>query len=479
MVGSRTSPCTKAEPLVVLFCMHRSGSSFTARLLQSLGMSLGPFALGGADESNPHGHFEALPFLTLNRELQLKAFGFADDLPADAATLRRFRETGGQWPSETAISDSQWQEGRQLIHQLVTSDPVSGFKDPRTALTWPFWQRVLQGFPGLRIVPVFLLRSPHEIAMSLFQRSHGDFCYGDALDAVAVHFRRMKAIRDEWQGEQVDLHFDPQTFTQKVPKAVELCGMKWDESELTTAYDPDCRHHRPAVIAHDAQSLFEQMGGSEHRLAEGDNLKNLMADAALREQVLRDRLARLTTVDQENGLLVQQVATLRMVEANVHDLSAKLAVAEQEISEHQQRIASYHARLCALEAEKLIWDAYRRSRGWVVLETAWQFRLWLIPRQSWRESTIRIFFLLARAIYRRVRGGMSLLRSLSSRPPGEAAIQHGQSRSSEPAALHDSGGTMGEIRTHFGNTLRGWKAWSPATQRIDSIGALAISGWKS
>ena len=60
--------------------------------------------------------------------------------------------------------------------------------------TWPFWRQVLQAFPSLRVVVVPLLRSPHEIAMSLCTRSDGVLGYWTSLDLVAVHFRRMKAI---------------------------------------------------------------------------------------------------------------------------------------------------------------------------------------------------------------------------------------------------------------------------------------------
>ena len=59
--------------LVVFLSMHRCGSSVTASTLHSLGMSLGPFELNEALPSNPHGHFEAVPFLQLNRRIQERA----------------------------------------------------------------------------------------------------------------------------------------------------------------------------------------------------------------------------------------------------------------------------------------------------------------------------------------------------------------------------------------------------------------------
>jgi hypothetical protein len=314
-------------------------------------MSLGPFELVGPHESNPYGHFEAAPFVSLNWDLQFKAFGFGDDSPLDPVTWRRFRETCGQWPSELAIPDSQWQQGKELVHQLVMSGPVSGFKDPRTALTWPFWRRVLQEFPGLRVVPLFLIRSPHEIAMSLFQRVHGDYCYDDALDVTAIHFRRMKGILDEWQGDHAVLQFEPQIYSRQAPKAVEMCGLKWDDAIFTEVYDPHCRHHAPTMIVHEAQSLFEQMGGSEERLAERDNLRQLMADAAVREEAFRRRAAKLAAVEEENRAIQQQLAELRLVEANQHAVCAQAAEANNRRETLEFELREARTKLGELEQE--------------------------------------------------------------------------------------------------------------------------------
>src|SRR5262249_54772188 len=159
--------------LVILLSMHRCGSSLTANILQRLGLSLGPFELNGAAPSNPFGHFEAMPFMWLNRELQELAFGFKDDLSSSPQVHARFCETQGEWPEGIRFPEGLLERGRSLIRALVDSGKVSGFKDPRTVLTWPFWRRVLEDFPGLRVVPVSLVRSPHEIAMSLVSRRKG------------------------------------------------------------------------------------------------------------------------------------------------------------------------------------------------------------------------------------------------------------------------------------------------------------------
>ena len=246
----------QGKNLVVFFGMHRSGSSFSARLFQRVGLSLGPFELGGADESNPYGHFESIPFVALNRELQLGALGFEDDAPIDLEVLRHFRDCQGQWTPGHAYPPHLRQYGRKLLEDLVASGPVSGFKDPRTVLTWPFWRNVLRDFPGLRVIGVFLLRSPHEIAMSMFQRSRGICSYEDALDIVAVHYRRMLEIFDTWRGDRAVLQFEPRLFAEQAPHTMELCGLKWDESAFAEVYDPACRHHQSERIAHEVQALI-------------------------------------------------------------------------------------------------------------------------------------------------------------------------------------------------------------------------------
>ena len=152
-------------------------------------MSLGPFPLMGAHSSNIYGHYESLPFYMLNRKLQEIALGFPDDVPKSEEVQTRFLEGKGIWRKGVRIPDELFDEGRRLITGLVGSGVVSGFKDPRTVLTWPFWLQVLEEFPSLRVVVVPLLRSPHEIAMSLCTRSDGALGYWASLDLIAVHFR--------------------------------------------------------------------------------------------------------------------------------------------------------------------------------------------------------------------------------------------------------------------------------------------------
>ena len=269
--------------LVVILCMHRSGSSLVANLLQRLGMSLGPFELLGASPSNVHGHFEAMPMYRLDQELLTQVFGFSEDIPQSPEVLHRFCQCDGRWSLESSsVPEELFERGRTLIEQLVASGQVSGFKDPRVPLLWPFWSRVFAGFSGLRVVPLFLARSPHEIAMSIFMRSQGALAYGDALDVTAVHFRRLNGIVAAWPGESAVVRFDPRVFAQDLREAAKTCRLAWSEEALSQVYDASCKHHEPATVAHQAEELFCQLGKTRW-LGSGCDSENLRLETGCRD----------------------------------------------------------------------------------------------------------------------------------------------------------------------------------------------------
>ncbi len=285
--------------LVVIVSMHRSGSSLTASLFQRLGMSLGPFELIGANESNKHGHFEAVPFHVLDRELQALTVGFPDDVPESQDTLRQFCEAEGCRPRPgvpgaqhgarlgAPIPAEAYDRGCAMVRELVESAPISGFKDPRSLLLWPFWQDVFGRFTGLEVIPLFLSRSPHEIAMSIFTRGKGRLAYEDALDVTGAYFQRMLEVHERWAGPQAVIRFDPRVFTFDLRRAAEICGLAWSDAVFAEVYDPSCHHHEPAAVAHPAQEAFDRLAGGLSRLPEEANLRCLANDAAKRQTLMR------------------------------------------------------------------------------------------------------------------------------------------------------------------------------------------------
>ena len=164
-----------------------------------------PGSCARPSRSNPHGYFEAMPILELNRAVQALIHGFTEDLPETEEAVAAFLATEGRWDDwAEQVPEEYVQRGRSLIRTLLDSGKISGFKDPRTVLLWPFWRRVLSAFPDVRVVPVALLRSPHEIAMSLFTRSRRrdrlldlPGCRGGAFPATPGDHRKLESSRAE------------------------------------------------------------------------------------------------------------------------------------------------------------------------------------------------------------------------------------------------------------------------------------------
>ena len=144
------------EPRVVcVLGMHRAGTSAITRVLNLLGLDLGPpDQLIPPIPSNPRGHWEHWSISNLNEEI-----------------LERF---GGSWSRPPALPDG-WEtapiledmrfRARALLERSFSGVPLWGWKDPRMCLTLPFWRHLL---PPVRYV--VCLRNVVDVARSLEAR---------------------------------------------------------------------------------------------------------------------------------------------------------------------------------------------------------------------------------------------------------------------------------------------------------------------
>jgi hypothetical protein len=140
---------------VVVLGMHRSGTSLAARLLELGGLRMCPAAdLVQNCWSNPTGHWESRRLMVANDRL-LAALGAAWDRPPVGNVAGRLR---GLVPAL----------GESLRAEFHASYPMTEWiwKDPRAAITLPFWRDVL---PQLAVV--LMLRNPLEVARSLEARN--------------------------------------------------------------------------------------------------------------------------------------------------------------------------------------------------------------------------------------------------------------------------------------------------------------------
>jgi hypothetical protein len=351
--------------LVVLLSMHRCGSSLTASILQRLGMSLGPFELIDADAANPYGHFEALPFHRLNRQIQGLAYGFSDDLPGSPQVLARFCETRGEWDPEIHIPQELVGEGRSAVRALLDSGQVSGFKDPRTVLTWPFWEQVLAGFPGVRVIRLGLLRSPHEIAMSLVSRRSGWRGYWESLDVIAVHLRRQKLILEGAVTPVPSLCFGGLDYLKSLEIAVGHCGLAWNAGTVLDVFDRSAVHQQPAAILHESQDLFDSMCGENaaYRDFEG-NRQRQEKDARFLENLRLDQWRSHEEREAQSREELQRLsARAASIDGELRDTQSRLAEMQGRLAESQRISLSLQSQLIESES-KLIHAQEREITAW-------------------------------------------------------------------------------------------------------------------
>jgi hypothetical protein len=141
--------------------MHRSGTSAVARGLKALSVYLGNNFLDAQPE-NPTGYWEDKGIVELNeRVLKVLRLTWDDVAPTAPRAFNGWR----MWRLRRDM--------RRYLRRNFTSQPLWGFKDPRTLRLLPFWLRVLHE-SNVDDAYVLVIRNPSSVAASLFKRQAMD-----------------------------------------------------------------------------------------------------------------------------------------------------------------------------------------------------------------------------------------------------------------------------------------------------------------
>ena len=144
-------------PITLVLGPHRSGSSITTKLLQSLGCELGN-DLVGAESSNPMGHFENLKVHTFHEGLLQRANTDWKN-PAPLRNNKFIQDNRGQIE----------QDLKSLLDELVLDEKITALKEPRISILLDLWKPALKEYNGL-VKVVLTIRHPSEVAASLARR---------------------------------------------------------------------------------------------------------------------------------------------------------------------------------------------------------------------------------------------------------------------------------------------------------------------
>lgn len=151
-----SSILSSSRPVIILG-MHRSGTSAVTRLLNILGLELGPYLMQPSKD-NEKGYWEHKDIVDLHDQV-LAALGssWCDTRPLPEG-----------WQHREDISRLK-QELSAVIERDFAGGPLWGFKDPRTCRLLPLWHSIFEAL-GVRPSFVIVHRHPEEVAASLARR---------------------------------------------------------------------------------------------------------------------------------------------------------------------------------------------------------------------------------------------------------------------------------------------------------------------
>ncbi len=151
----------RRSEVVLCVGMHRSGTSLTASMLESLGVCL-PGELIAADSANQSGYFENKTIVAAQEKL-LRELGYwwpteraSRGIPASVVQLKVYKDYV-DWLTN------------HLYEILAESNDQIAIKDPRTSLLIPAWRHAAVRL-GLSLRAVICIRDPRDVCWSLVWR---------------------------------------------------------------------------------------------------------------------------------------------------------------------------------------------------------------------------------------------------------------------------------------------------------------------
>ena len=288
---------------LVIFGMHRSGTSLLAKLCNLAGAAL-PEAIIGASESNQAGHWEPRRMAEYNDEILVELGRSWDDFRDIEMTPRQERDYVEQL--------------KYLIQDDYKDAPHIVLKEPRSSR---FVKPTLQalGELGYRVCPVHAIRHPIEVAHSLKSR-----------DEIADRFGGLYWLRyvlDVEQGLR-DTDHRVVSYSDALERPEETVlglydhfNLPLDEATLAEGVgafvQPDLRHHEahswtgaPAYYRDWVRPVYEALKGSAPAAPSGDDfsvIDQVSADLSASAKALHDLRSGVREAESKSNAVLEDL----------------------------------------------------------------------------------------------------------------------------------------------------------------------------
>jgi hypothetical protein len=341
--------------------MHRSGTSLVGQILHHCGLYLGPYDLLAAPAAdNRDGYWEHPDVRQLNDDILSHFGGGWDVAPSLPAGWEKLPEL-----------EPLRRRALTLIRQF-DGWRYWGWKDPRSALTMPFWRQLI---PGLKVV--ICVRNPLEVARSLSQRGMSSLAFGLRLWHT-YYERLLAAVAPE---DRIVTHYDAYFVdaaaeTSRILAWLDIPASPDTIQRVCSSTADELRHHRSTIadlLAVGAPAAVLQLYGrlcGEVGAPGGAALASVAPEGAATDDytpaapgtslaaalaLLQAHEAELATLRPAVATSQTEIAILRLVlqarEAEVAFLMPALAARETEIEGYARELETTRAILQAREAE--------------------------------------------------------------------------------------------------------------------------------
>ena len=247
---------TEKSRAICVLGMHRSGTSLVAGMLEALGAYIGERnEMIAPSEVNPKGFWERLDILSFHEELL-------------AALARRWDTAEPLSEGWSEIDSVRLYEGRltKFIRERFSEHALWAWKDPRTCLLLPLWEKVLVGLKvNARYVCVF--RNPLEVAQSLLRRD------GFSLQkSLGIWLNYNVSLLSSVPAERSlfllygDLLEKQAQEIQRLAKFTGAADRGVSYQNVEKLPDPDLYHNRAFGIEQDLSSLPDTVARFYHKI---------------------------------------------------------------------------------------------------------------------------------------------------------------------------------------------------------------------
>jgi len=368
-----------SQPILVITGMHRSGTSLVASLLQSAGVDIGKRLMGGG-ETNLKGHFEDLDFVEFHESV-LRSQGISTE----------------GWTLERSIQvQEQYLDKAKSLIQGRLSQPLWGWKDPRTTLFLQFWQKLLP-----EATFVFVYRAPWQVIDSLYRRGDQVFKTNPnfALDLWMNYNQAIIAFYDEFPEKCVIFNSEtitskPDLLTEIIEKELKIdfrreSGSDIYEEKLFNSQISSS--HRPTLVKQyfpEAFELYQELNRrakpsepesssfTEKEFSEFPSYKAWVLQDWLDVQTKERELKRSQAEVERTQVQLQHTqAELELKQSQLHHTQIELELKQSqlhhthtELERIQADLVQAHARIIAMESSKFwklrkIWFSLKQTLG--------------------------------------------------------------------------------------------------------------------